>query len=157
MIMLLIYILYHTVYFCVCLFAYSGVQHILCCVFFLLVSSSCVYDASFSGFHFFFHFKYFIDKSIGLDNRLCLYKSSPTTRWNNLNTIYIRHRAIYNKKNTQHNMCWTPLYANKHTQKYTNHICQHYTQRSEDRTYPHMVTITDRDDQTGTECSILFN
>ena len=31
----------------------------------------------------FFHFKYFIDKSIGLDNRLCLYKSSPTTRWNN--------------------------------------------------------------------------
>jgi hypothetical protein len=42
-----------------------------------------------------FHFKYFIDKSIGLDNRLCLYKSSPTTRWNNLNTIYIRHRAIY--------------------------------------------------------------
>jgi hypothetical protein len=23
-----------------------------------------------------FHFKYFIDKSIGLDNRLCLYKSS---------------------------------------------------------------------------------
>ena len=44
---------------------------------------------------FFFHFKYFIDKSIVLDNRLCLYKSSPTTRWNNLNTIYIRHRAIY--------------------------------------------------------------
>jgi hypothetical protein len=43
----------------------------------------------------YFHFKYFIDKSIGLDNRLCLYKSSPTTRWNNLNTIYIRHRAIY--------------------------------------------------------------
>jgi hypothetical protein len=42
-----------------------------------------------------FHFKYFIDKSIGLDNRLCLYKSSPTTRWNHLNTIYIRHRAIY--------------------------------------------------------------
>ena len=42
-----------------------------------------------------FHFKYFIDKSIGLDNRLCLYKSSPTTRWNNLNTIYIRHRSIY--------------------------------------------------------------
>jgi hypothetical protein len=41
------------------------------------------------------HFKYFIDRSIGLDNRLCLYKSSPTTRWNNLNTIYIRHRAIY--------------------------------------------------------------
>jgi hypothetical protein len=41
------------------------------------------------------HFKYFIDKSIGLDNRLCLYKSSPTTRWNHLNTIYIRHRAIY--------------------------------------------------------------
>ena len=40
-----------------------------------------------------FHFKYFIDKSIGLDNRLCLYKSSPTTRWNHLNTIYIRHRA----------------------------------------------------------------
>ena len=30
-----------------------------------------------------FHFKYFIDKSIGLDNRLCLYKSSPTTRWYN--------------------------------------------------------------------------
>jgi len=30
-----------------------------------------------------FHLKYFIDKSIGLDNRLCLYKSSPTTRWNN--------------------------------------------------------------------------
>ena len=30
-----------------------------------------------------FHFKYFIDKSIGLDKRLCLYKSSPTTRWNN--------------------------------------------------------------------------
>jgi hypothetical protein len=30
-----------------------------------------------------------------LDNRLCLYKSSPTTRWNNLNTIYIRHRSIY--------------------------------------------------------------
>jgi hypothetical protein len=43
----------------------------------------------------FFYFKYFIDKSIGLDNRLCLYKSSPTTRWNNLNTIYIRHRSIY--------------------------------------------------------------
>ena len=43
----------------------------------------------------FTYFKYFIDKSIGLDNRLCLYKSSPTTRWNNLNTIYIRHRAIY--------------------------------------------------------------
>ena len=43
----------------------------------------------------FFHFKYFIDKSIGLDNTLCLYKSSPTTRWNNLNTIYIRHREIY--------------------------------------------------------------
>ena len=43
----------------------------------------------------FFYFKYFIDKSIGLDNRLCLCKSSPTTRWNNLNTIYIRHRAIY--------------------------------------------------------------
>ena len=42
-----------------------------------------------------FHFKYFIDKSIGLDNRLCLYKSSPTTRWNHLNTIYIRHRSIY--------------------------------------------------------------
>jgi hypothetical protein len=42
-----------------------------------------------------FHFKYFIDKSIGLDNRLCLYKFSPTTRWNHLNTIYIRHRAIY--------------------------------------------------------------
>ena len=36
-----------------------------------------------------FHFKYYIDKSIGLDNRLCLYKSSPTTRWNHLNTIYI--------------------------------------------------------------------
>ena len=34
---------------------------------------------------------------------------------------------------------------------YTNHICQHYTQRSEDGTYPHMVTITDRDDQTGSE------
>lgn len=34
---------------------------------------------------------------------------------------------------------------------YTNHICQHYTQRSEDSTYPHMVTITDRDDQTGSE------
>ena len=33
--------------------------------------------------HTLFHFKYFIDKSIGLDNRLCLYKSSPTTRWNN--------------------------------------------------------------------------
>ena len=33
----------------------------------------------------------------------------------------------------------------------TNHICQHYTQRSEDSTYPHMVTITDRDDQTGSE------
>jgi hypothetical protein len=32
---------------------------------------------------FSFHFKYFIDKSIGLDNRLCLYKSSPTTRRNN--------------------------------------------------------------------------
>jgi hypothetical protein len=31
----------------------------------------------------YFHFKYFIDKSIGLDNRLCLCKSSPTTRWNN--------------------------------------------------------------------------
>ena len=31
---------------------------------------------------------------------------------------------------------------------YTNHICQHYTQRSEDGTYLHMVTITDRDDQT---------
>ena len=30
-----------------------------------------------------FHFKYFFDKSIGLDNRLCLYKSSPTTRCNN--------------------------------------------------------------------------
>jgi hypothetical protein len=30
-----------------------------------------------------FHLKYFIDKSIGLDNRLCLCKSSPTTRWNN--------------------------------------------------------------------------
>jgi hypothetical protein len=29
------------------------------------------------------HFKYVIDKSIGLDNRLCLCKSSPTTRWNN--------------------------------------------------------------------------
>ena len=42
-----------------------------------------------------FHFEYFIDKSIGLDNRLFLYKSSPTTRWNNLNTIYIRQRAIY--------------------------------------------------------------
>ena len=41
------------------------------------------------------HFKYFIDKSIGLDNRLCLYRSSLTTRWNNLNTIYIRHRALY--------------------------------------------------------------
>ena len=38
---------------------------------------------------FHLHFKYFIDKSIGLDNRLCLYKSSPTTRWNHLNTIYI--------------------------------------------------------------------
>jgi hypothetical protein len=22
---------------------------------------------------------------------------------------------------------------------YTNHICQHYTQRSEDGTYPHMI------------------
>jgi hypothetical protein len=42
-----------------------------------------------------FHFEYFIDKSIGLDNRLFLHKSSPTTRWNNLNTIYIRQRAIY--------------------------------------------------------------
>ena len=28
----------------------------------------------------FFHFKNFIGKSLGLDNRLCLYKSSPTTR-----------------------------------------------------------------------------
>ena len=41
-----------------------------------------------------FHFKYFIDKSIGLDNRLCLYKSSPTTRWNHLNTIYIRQSNL---------------------------------------------------------------
>jgi hypothetical protein len=32
-----------------------------------------------ASFHFIsFHFKYFIDKPIGLDNRLCLYKSSPT-------------------------------------------------------------------------------
>ena len=37
-----------------CLLAYSGVQHILCCVFvFLFLSSSCVpYVASFSGCSF---------------------------------------------------------------------------------------------------------
>ena len=32
-----------------------------------------------TGTNLYFHFKYFIDKSIGLDNRLCLCKSSPTT------------------------------------------------------------------------------
>ena len=44
-----------------------------------------------------FHFisNILLINQIGLDNRLCLYKSSPTTRWNHLNTIYIRHRAIY--------------------------------------------------------------
>jgi hypothetical protein len=31
----------------------------------------------------YFSFQIFFDKSIGLDNSLCLYKSSPTTRWNN--------------------------------------------------------------------------
>jgi hypothetical protein len=38
-----------------CLLAYSGVQHILCCVFvFLFLSSSCVpYVASFSGLFIF--------------------------------------------------------------------------------------------------------
>jgi hypothetical protein len=43
-----------------------------------------------------FHFiSNIFDKSIGLDNRLCLYKSFPTTRWNNWKTICISHRAIY--------------------------------------------------------------
>jgi len=32
-----------------CLLAYSGVQHILCCVFVLFVSSCVPYVASFSG------------------------------------------------------------------------------------------------------------
>jgi hypothetical protein len=33
-----------------CLFAHSGVHHIVCCVFVLFISSSCVpYFASFSG------------------------------------------------------------------------------------------------------------
>ena len=32
---------------------------------------------SFPSMDISFHFKYLIDKSIGLDNRLCLYKSSP--------------------------------------------------------------------------------
>jgi hypothetical protein len=34
---------------CLCLFAYSGVQHILCCVFVLFASSCVSYVANFSG------------------------------------------------------------------------------------------------------------
>ena len=33
---------------------------------------------------FYIYFKYFIDKSIGLDNRLCLYKSSPNNKMEQL-------------------------------------------------------------------------
>ena len=61
----------------------------------------------------FFHFKNCIDKSIGLDNRLCLHKSSPTTRWNHLNTIYIRHRAIYPS-------CMQFILITKHKHMYIN-------------------------------------
>ena len=32
-----------------CLFAYNGVQHILCCVFVLFISSCVPYVSSFSG------------------------------------------------------------------------------------------------------------
>ena len=30
------------------------------------------------------------------------------------NIGYTRHKANTNKTKTQHNMCWTPPYANKH-------------------------------------------
>jgi len=36
-----------------CLLAYSGVQHILCCVFVLFISSCVPYVASFSGLYIF--------------------------------------------------------------------------------------------------------
>ena len=77
-----------------CLFVHSAVERILCGVFVLFffvlytpVSLDCpflIVPSVFSNvYSFCFHFKSFIDKSIGLDNRLCLCKSSPTTRWNN--------------------------------------------------------------------------
>jgi hypothetical protein len=48
-----------------------------------VLNNKCKMGGGVVWYELLFHFKYFIDKSIGLDNRLCLYKSSPTTRWNN--------------------------------------------------------------------------
>jgi hypothetical protein len=64
----------------------------------------------------------------------------------------LRH-AISHKKITYHEKTGNHIFQMQPNTYsiYTNHICQHYTQRSEDGTYPHMVTITDRDDQTGSE------
>ena len=73
--------------------------------------------------------------------------NTKTTIQKKIEACNLTQKITYHEKTGNHIFQMQPNTYNI----YTNHICQHYTQRSEDGTYPHMVTITDRDDQTGSE------
>jgi hypothetical protein len=68
-----------------CLFTYSGVQHILCCGFVLFVFTLCLVLSS-----------------------PCVLLPPVVCRDNT------RHKVKTNKTKPQHNMCWTPPYVKKH-------------------------------------------
>lgn len=72
---------------------------------------------------------------------------TKTTIQKKIEACNLTQKIKYHEKTGNHNFQMQP---NTYS-IYTNHIRQYYTQRSEDRTYPHMVTITERDDQTGSD------
>ena len=73
--------------------------------------------------------------------------NTKTTIQKKIEACNLTQKITYHEKTGNHIFQMQPNTYNI----YTKRICQHYTQRSEDGTYLHMVTITDRDDQTGSE------
>jgi predicted membrane protein len=101
---------------------YSGVQHILCCVFLLYLSSSCFLYIVVSNTYCVVLFVVFVFT-------ICVgYHYMQETR----------RRQI--QQTTQHNMCWTPLYTrNKTKTNTTKHTTQYvldttiYKKQDEDK------------------------